>query len=692
MVRIAKIQTEVFLEKNITLAGIHDFFSVNPNSIIAVYDENANLEACISSSDMEGKCCDSVDSLLKTVCAEKMVLDETIFGEAKKNFSLQDVQYIPVVDINDKIIGYCFEQGDYRYDQVIGFLDALMQKDYPVNILEYLYNRPDAICIYGLNEISFLLYQVLKKNRSNYLLIGELWRYVCQENEFWRICDDNFENENVCRIFAEERGEIVEILRMDDKIPNVGENFRTIIDAAIALGKQQLEKTLLQLDDDINICFCNIPIQMPFWTKWSQNFCSIKDVHNKIQGYEEYENQEEIKSVEAIYEMSKLPVEQRLTEEAIVSIEKGFVGKTYLKERKRNRLYVIGPCIISGYCVSDYQTVSNQLQKYVLDEDYEVIRLAVSKVNWFLMDNLKRLAINSKDILLFISERDSFPKTTNKNIFKLETDVCYEKMHRSEPLFSDCPIHLNGKGHAILAKYIYENYLRHEIFMNKKKTDYCIQSEKKVLNEKIIREINDYVMSYRRENVTDAGAIVMNCNPFTIGHQYLIEYAAARVHYLYVFVVEEDKSYFSFEDRYRMVKLGTAHMDNVIVVPSGKFILSCNTLPSYFEKEEKREVKIDASNDLELFVKYIAPGFDIKCRFVGEEPIDMVTRQYNEQMKQMLPHYGISLIEVPRIRDDGGVISASRVRTAIEQKRLVEMRPLVPENVWKYLECWNQNK
>ena len=54
------------------------------------------------------------------------------------------------------------------------------------------------------------------------------------------------------------------------------------------------------------------------------------------------------------------------------------------------------------------------------------------------------------------------------------------------------------------------------------------------------------------------GAAVMNCNPFTIGHRYLIETAAKECDLLYIFVLSEDKSEFSFADRLEMVKRGTA--------------------------------------------------------------------------------------------------------------------------------------
>ena len=177
----------------------------------------------------------------------------------------------------------------------------------------------------------------------------------------------------------------------------------------------------------------------------------------------------------------------------------------------------------------------------------------------------------------------------------------------------------------------------------------------------------------------------MNCNPFTNGHLYLIVKAAKMVNFLYVFVVEEDKSFFSFEDRIFLVREGTKNIKNVKVVPSGNFILSYETLPSYFEKDSYQEKKIDASKDIEIFARYIAPLFGIKWRFVGEEPLDKVTRQYNEQMKMILEEYDISLIEIPRKKYEGKVVSASRVREALANKDWKLIESLVPVSTLDYL-------
>jgi len=67
--------------------------------------------------------------------------------------------------------------------------------------------------------------------------------------------------------------------------------------------------------------------------------------------------------------------------------------------------------------------------------------------------------------------------------------------------------------------------------------------------EQVLQRMN--VAFDPRETV---GAIVVNANPFTLGHRYLIETASRQVDRLLIFVVENDVSRFPFQDRFRLVK------------------------------------------------------------------------------------------------------------------------------------------
>ena len=177
----------------------------------------------------------------------------------------------------------------------------------------------------------------------------------------------------------------------------------------------------------------------------------------------------------------------------------------------------------------------------------------------------------------------------------------------------------------------------------------------------------------------------MNCNPFTLGHEYLIEYAAKKVKKLYIFVVEEDKSEFKFADRFELVKRGVKKFSNVEVLPSGKFIISQQTFSGYFNKENLQDVAVDSSEDVEIFARDIAPSLGITVRFVGEEPEDSVTRQYNENMRRILPQYNIDFCEIPRREINGEVISAKKVRAALKVGDFDTIKKLVPKTTLKFL-------
>jgi len=177
----------------------------------------------------------------------------------------------------------------------------------------------------------------------------------------------------------------------------------------------------------------------------------------------------------------------------------------------------------------------------------------------------------------------------------------------------------------------------------------------------------------------------MNCNPFTLGHRYLVEYASAKVDKLYIFVVEEDRSKFKFADRFKLVQAGVKDFANVEVIPSGKFIISQQTFSGYFNKENLQDVAVDSSEDVEIFAREIAPTLGINIRFVGQEPEDTVTNQYNENMRRILPQYNIDFCEIPRREIGGQVISAKKVRAALAERDFDKIKMLVPQTTYDFL-------
>lgn len=172
----------------------------------------------------------------------------------------------------------------------------------------------------------------------------------------------------------------------------------------------------------------------------------------------------------------------------------------------------------------------------------------------------------------------------------------------------------------------------------------------------------------KKDRGKKAGTIVMNANPFTLGHRWLVEKAAALCELLYVFVVEEDRSDFPFQVRKRLVIEGTRDLGNVAVCDSGPYMISAATFPTYFIKDKEMVNGIYTELDLKIFADVIAPYFHIKSRFVGSEPLCAATKFYNEAMKSQLPAKGIMVYEIFRKEVGGVPISASLVRKTIRNQ------------------------
>ena len=179
------------------------------------------------------------------------------------------------------------------------------------------------------------------------------------------------------------------------------------------------------------------------------------------------------------------------------------------------------------------------------------------------------------------------------------------------------------------------------------------------------------------------GAIVMNANPFTLGHRFLVEQSSELVERLYVVVVREDCSMFSYSERKAMVIQGVRDIGNVVVVDGSDYAVSAATFPTYFLKQISDATDTQITLDLDIYRRRIAPALGATVRFFGSEPTDPLTRRYNELMHQQLGEDHVH--EIQRKQQDGNVISASRVRKAMLEGRLWDAIQLVPPTTIPYI-------
>ena len=203
------------------------------------------------------------------------------------------------------------------------------------------------------------------------------------------------------------------------------------------------------------------------------------------------------------------------------------------------------------------------------------------------------------------------------------------------------------------------------------------ETEDVALLDNKIEELHKILKSM--EDDRESGAIVINANPMTKGHLYLIEEARKMTDLLHIFMVEEDGSTFPYEFRYKIVAEEVSKFDNVILHRGNDYIISKNTFPTYFYKDEKTVLKAYSELDTKIFGRYFVKALNIKKRFVGSEDKDLVTKNYNDTMKKILPQYGVELIEIPRIESGGQVISASVVRKLLKERKLEEAYKYLPD-------------
>lgn len=209
----------------------------------------------------------------------------------------------------------------------------------------------------------------------------------------------------------------------------------------------------------------------------------------------------------------------------------------------------------------------------------------------------------------------------------------------------------------------------------------CKKEEKTNLNTTTPQHLNPSAPQPLTTTTPLRGVVVMNCNPFTLGHRYLIEQAAKQVERLFVMVVREDCSLFAYAERKAMVEQGVAHLENVTVIDGSEYAISQATFPTYFLKRLDDAADTQMLLDLDLFRRHIAPALSTTVRFVGTEPIDQLTRRYNQLMHEVLA----DVRETARLEKKGNAVSASRVRKAMEQGDMSTIRQLVPPTTLPYI-------
>ncbi|WP_051208031.1 adenylyltransferase/cytidyltransferase family protein [Butyrivibrio sp. AE3006] len=348
-----------------------------------------------------------------------------------------------------------------------------------------------------------------------------------------------------------------------------------------------------------------------------------------------------------------------------------------------SKVFLVGNCNIFGVYQDNSHTIGFYLQEKLNDrygDNYEVIIASNMGVYEFSALNAEKM--RKGDLVICQS-----PMVENINESDMPNIISVKEAFSSTP---------------DLQNHLYNSLWHHDYVINKKVAEILFDSilkytdnlystdEERVAKQdyyipveadrcyRYLKRAADMMAIPKNSNI---GAIVMNCNPFTKGHRYLVEEALKRVDFLYVFVVQEDKSRFRFDDRLRMAREGLKDLaDKVCVLKSGSFIISKETFEQYFDKEYDVDYVEDMEYDLRVFCEVVCKYFNIIVRFVGEEPFDKVTSKYNETMKKLLPEYGIEVVEIPRVKSNDNIVSATRVRAVLDNC-FEELEALMPKEI-----------
>ena len=222
----------------------------------------------------------------------------------------------------------------------------------------------------------------------------------------------------------------------------------------------------------------------------------------------------------------------------IVSIFNGKRLTANQPEHYEHKIYFVGNCIYFGWGVPYDKTVESHLQNF-LNENNLPYRVENESqfLNYRYQDifyNLNKLPVKDGDII-FVTPFNYYSSTCFPFI---DTNPIFFRPHNYGEVFAD-GIHINELGHKALAEKLFEFLTKNNFFQDVEfkypkppppPHRYGIPKENSISPTAFLqnKELEDFKQKLRAKRFS-VGAIVMNCNPFTLGHKYLIEYASKKV-------------------------------------------------------------------------------------------------------------------------------------------------------------------
>lgn len=385
------------------------------------------------------------------------------------------------------------------------------------------------------------------------------------------------------------------------------------------------------------------------------------------------------------------------SKEQFLNIENGIRCTSNSPSKPQYLIHMYGPCVVYGLCVADSHTIASNLQRFINQTEYaatKIINHGLSYGKDLLNDLLYIMAtpLSSGDSIIWFSgfsEKEiAIFKSLGVTVTSLKDCIC--GFHN---WFLNNPFHCNAAVNRIYAKEMCKKIMSRKIkkgFSNKQsiidayKIPLAYDSDAILHSGQLDKYIQD-IARYRIPNQKNnkIGCVVLNANPCTKGHIYLVNEALKRVGYLYVFLVQESSLGYSYLDREYMLKQELGGLNNITIIPGGDIFTSAISFPEYFHRSTS--CKISPILNHKIFCERIAPTLNIKIRFFGEEPMDKVTYQLNETAKSYYPNYGIEVCILPRLKYGSKYISAKDVREYIRAKDYEHLFPLLGLPTFNYI-------
>lgn len=610
-------------------------------------------------------------------------------------------QKICVCITNSKQISNYWQQGKHLFLSVMDLYEILYAPEekfdeFPelINTLENCYRK---ITVVGDGLYANRIYQYFAQNdniQTELLSTSEVkWNGTCYEIAHPRVIDEVIFFADMCAeasaidcnqkhlltVFVKRiyRNNIKTIENMTDVDENI---IPRLVDGGVSVIKLYVPD-VNQLPDSLGV-----RASLAYWNImrhfWSDTFSKKR---SKIE-HTEYLKGE----VSNLTNDNSVGYSKMHGNGTYINFDNGFrrtVGNDFYAKKK---VFFFGPCFIRGLTREDSKTIPSMVKQRLSDE-YMVLNYGSEFPTCGYI--MRTLEYKKGDIVVLFSP-DAYDKrrVDNPNITEIDLTDFYKKISSVKKHVFDSLLHFDMYLQEQLVNQLMPYIDRYtSVVVDENESTISFGPKEKRAPELIFCKDESFKtwLTVQQEKFPYRagirGAIVMNCNPFTLGHRYLIESMSKKVDELFIFVVQEDKSVFPFADRMELVQKGTEDLGNVRVLPSGSYMISANTLPGYFSKDQLADCSLDASQDLMLFVQ-IAKALHISIRFAGEEPLDRFTRMYNDNMRAILPKYGIMFEAIVRKEFEGKVISASRVRAALKEKDWGTIREIVPPTTFEYLQ------